>query len=146
MVRERVFAEPPQRLSGDAEYDVRMRAPWMVASMTAVVVVAGVATAVVASRGGRSVSVASPAMVTHVFAERGITIRSDSTIGLTPSVHVRQPIAGLSTRLNQIAHGNLDIVVLGSLEDAKRVGPIRMNVPGRDVWGARSRATCSSGA
>jgi hypothetical protein len=115
-----------------------MRTSRIVAGVVAVVVLAGVGGAIVASRGGGDGSgLASPAAVKSAFAKRGITVRYAPNVGPNPSVKVARPLGSLTTALNRVTSGNLDIIVLSSLRDAKRLGALRMNLSSRDECGRR---------
>jgi hypothetical protein len=116
-----------------------MRKTWRGSGALVVIVAAACAVVLVSRSGGGDQKVIQPAVLEKVFASRGITIQYDPSVGLAPSViKTRQPLAGMTTRLDRVAHGNLDIVVLASLQDAARLGAAQVHLPGnRDECGQK---------
>jgi hypothetical protein len=115
---------------------------WLATGAFAVVAAAVGVVVLVAQRGGGDQKVIQPAALIRAFASRGITIRYDPAVGLAPSaIRIRAPLGRLSTRLNRVAHGNLDIVVLASTEDAALLGTARPQLPNtRDECGQKLSA------
>lgn len=91
--------------------------------------------ALFASQRGGGSHLASPTAVKHAFARRGITVRYTGEMIGNPSVGIQPPLGELTTRLNAISSGNLDILVLRSLRDAERLGALRKNLSNRDECG-----------